>query len=143
MTTLRFNKRCAKCPGVYVGNKYKDGKKERKRCHFCNRKGTQMYCYGCRRNLCLEPPLNGVDRQGKTYPKFFSIKVPTKTRGSQKIEEKEERGDLTCYLLAHQQLMSGEALRRDKEETDSKPAAIVSGKKRTKRRMDNNSTKKR
>jgi len=132
-----FKTRCEECVGVYGGNKYKDGKRERKRCHFCSRKGTYSYCYGCRRFLCSDPPLDGKDRKGNEYPKFFSIQVPTKGKGGKKDTTKEERGDLTCYLLAHKKLLSGEALKATMtagpqtatKVTGCKPAAAVSNKK--------------
>ena len=44
--------------------------------------------------------MNGEDRKGNKYPKFFSITVPTKgARGNTTTVE--ERGDLTCFILAH------------------------------------------
>ena len=58
-----FKARYEQYVGVYGGNKYKDGTRERKQFHFCSRKGTYSYCYGCRRFLCSEPPLNGKDRR--------------------------------------------------------------------------------
>lgn len=95
-----FKRRCDDCLGFFPSNKYKKGVAERRRCHFCQRKGTTFYCYSCRRPLCNEPPLNGVDRKGNKYPRFFSIPVPkTGTRGNATTVE--ERGDLTCFILAH------------------------------------------
>jgi hypothetical protein len=95
-----FKKRCNDCLGFFPSNKYKKGVADRRRCHFCQRKGTTFYCYSCRRPLCNEPPLNGVDRKGNKYPRFFSIRVPKRgTRGNATTVE--ERGDLTCFILAH------------------------------------------
>jgi len=72
------------------------------------------------------------------YPKFFSIHVPTKTKAGEVIM-KEERGDLTCYIIAHKKLMSEEALNAAMKAgpqkpasttvSDRKPAATVSDKK--------------
>ena len=75
------------------------------------------------------------------YPKFFSIQVPTKGKGGNKDAMKKERGDLTCYLLAHKKLLSGEALKATMAVavgpqkparttvSDRKPVATVSDKK--------------
>ena len=72
------------------------------------------------------------------YPKFFSIHVPTKTKAGEVIM-KEERGDLTCYIIAHKKLMSEEALNAAMKVgprkpaittvSERKPAATVSDKK--------------
>ena len=137
--TEEFKTRCDECLGVYIGNKFKNnGERERRQRHFCKRKGTTWYCYGCRRPLCMEPPMHGTDRKGNKYPKFFSIQVPTKSKVG-KVIMKEERGDLTCYILAHKKLMSEEALKAAMKAgpqkpasttvSDQKPAATVSDKK--------------
>ena len=58
------------------------------------------------------------------YPKFFSIHVPTKTKAGEVIM-KEERGDLTCYIIAHKKLMSEEALNAAMKAGPQKPASTT------------------
>ena len=75
-----FKTRYEQYVGVYGGNKYKDGTRERKQCHFCSRKGAYSYCYGCRRFLCSEPPLNGKDRR---VPKVLQYSSSDQRKGRQ------------------------------------------------------------
>jgi hypothetical protein len=76
-----FKTRCEQYVGVYGGNKkYTDDTRERKQCHFCSRKGTYSYCYGCRRFLCSELPLNGKDRR---VPKVLQYSSSDQRKGRQ------------------------------------------------------------
>ena len=49
----------------------------------------------------LPGTVTGKIRKGSEYPKFSSIQVPTIEKGGKKDAMKEERGDLTCHLLAY------------------------------------------
>ena len=83
-------------------------KEQRVACSVCRRK-TAQFCWKCRRHVCNEAPLKGRGRDGKKYPKNFSVKVPVlKGDGSLKRDRdgkpifKMEYGVLSCYTIAHQ-----------------------------------------
>ena len=71
-----FSERCVNCGGTFPSIKYDPLKKEQRvACSMCRRK-TAQFCWKCRRHLYNEAPLKGRGRDGKTYPKDFSVKVP-------------------------------------------------------------------
>ena len=104
-----FVERCVNCEGTFPSMKYDPLKKEQRvACSVCRRK-TAQFCWKCRRHLCNEAPLKGRGRDGKKYPKNFSVKVPVlKGDGSLKRDRdgkpifKMEYGVLSCYIIAHQ-----------------------------------------
>ncbi len=110
-----FVKICEECDGNYPAKKISRkqpsaGAKsvdDRRPCHVCKRE-TMWRCFKCRRYLCLEPPKNGLGRDGKTqYPGVFFVRVP-KLREDGSIERNAngvvydvEYGQLTCHHIAH------------------------------------------
>ena len=105
-----FVDRCLHCNGTFPSVRFDPKKKDqRATCSICKRK-TKHYCWGCRRYLCSEPPLNGKDLQGKKYPKNFSVKVPRVKADDSLERDREgnlifhtEHGVLTCYHIAHRE----------------------------------------
>jgi len=105
-----FVERCVNCDGIFPSVKFDPGKKEqRMSCNVCEHKTTH-FCWKCRRYLCNEPPKNGKDRDGRKYPKRFSVKVPKlNIDGSLQRDPQDNHvifqtghGVLSCYLIAHQ-----------------------------------------
>ena len=105
-----FVERCLSCNGTFPSMRFDPLKKDQRvTCAICKRK-TKHYCWGCRRYLCSEPPLNGKDLHGKKFPKNFSVKVPkVKEDGTLERDNKgnfifqTEGGVLSCYHIAHRE----------------------------------------
>ena len=75
----------------------------------CKRTTTQ-FCWKCRRYFCNKAPLKGMSRDGKKYPKTFSVKVPL-LEGDKSLNQdsngkpifKTECGVLSCCIIGYQE----------------------------------------
>ena len=145
--SAEFVLRCKECDGAYParkilkdeGNAKRKSKKKdcRRPCHVYNHK-TVYYCFGCRRYLCFGAPTRGKGKDGKKYPKQFTIRVPKLEEDGSVVRDAdknvvfvEEYGELTCWHIAHENNWRESLENGSKTTTVSEEKAAVSEEKKS------------